>query len=97
MELIFELLLELALEGGIEASKSSKVPKPVRYLIIAVITLFFTAVIGLIALVGALLMKDNLLLGIFFILLAALMFVLCVIKFKKLYLKKRSGENYADR
>ena len=52
MESIIEIILELILEGGIEASKSSKIPKPVRYLITAIIVLLFITFIGFIFWVG---------------------------------------------
>ena len=45
MEFIFEFILELLLESSIEASKSSKIPKFVRYILIVIIALFFIAVI----------------------------------------------------
>ena len=50
MKFIIELILDLLLEGSIEASKSEKVPKPIRYILIVLISLFFLAVIGYIAL-----------------------------------------------
>lgn len=88
MEYIFEFILEFVLEGSIEASKSNKIPKYIRYPLIAVISLFFVAVIGLVFLAGILSLKENIPLGIFFILIGLFMFIMCVIKFRKTYLKK---------
>ena len=90
MEDIIELILELILEGGMEASRSSKIPKPIRFLITALIVLFFIAVIGFIFGVGIIsLNNDNIPAGIFLILMGAVTAVLSVIKFIRTYLTKR--------
>lgn len=88
MEYIFEFILELVLEGSIEVSKSRKIPKYIRYPLIVIISLFFIAVIGLIFLVGILSLKENIPLGVFFILIGLFMFIMSVIKFRKTYLIK---------
>lgn len=89
MESIIEIILELILEGGIEASKSSKIPKTVRYLITAIIVLLFITFIGFIFWVGVIVLNDNIPAGIFLILMGIVMTVLSVIKFIKTYLTKR--------
>lgn len=86
MEFIFEFILELAMEGCIEASKSRKIPKYIRYPLIAIVVLFFIAVIGLLLLTGVLIIRENLLSGIFIILTGLLMLVMSIIKFRKTYL-----------
>lgn len=86
MECLFEFILELVFEGSIEVSKSNKIPKYVRYPLIVIISLFFIAVIGLIFLAGILSLKENILVGIFFILLGLFMLIMSVIKFRKTYL-----------
>ena len=88
MEFLFELIFELIIEGGIEASKSEKIPKCIRYLLIAIISLFFIAVIGLIFFSGILLLNENILIGMFFILLGIIMLLLSIFKFRKAYLNK---------
>lgn len=88
MEFIFEFLLELVLEGSIEISKSSKIPKYIRYPLIVIISLFFIAVIGLIFFAGILSLKENLSLGIFFILIGLLVLIMSIIEFRKTYLIK---------
>ncbi len=90
MEFIIELILDLLLEGSIEASKSAKVPKPIRYILIALISLFFLAVIGLIILLGIDTLKNSKLAGITVILMGVLLLILAIMKFKKIYLKKSS-------
>lgn len=86
MEYVFEFILELLLESGIEASKSSKIPKYIRYPLIVIISLFFIVVIGLIFFVGILSLKENILLGILLILIGLFMFIMSFIKFRKTYL-----------
>lgn len=88
MEYLFEFILELVLEGSIELSKSNKTPKYIRYPLIIIISLFFIAVIGLIFFVGILSLKENILLGILFILIGLFMFIMSVIKFRKAYIIK---------
>lgn len=91
MEFIFEFILELLLEGSIEASKSSKIPKFIRYPLIAIIALFYIALIGLIFWVGISSLKENIILGIFVILAGFVMLVGSVIMFKKTYFKSFRG------
>ncbi|MBO5349344.1 MAG: hypothetical protein J6A89_05960 [Clostridia bacterium] len=88
MDFIIELILELVWEGSIEASKSNKIPKYIRYPLIVIISLFFIAVIGLIFLSGALMLKDNIIAGIVIILIGLFMLVFTIVKFRKTYLIK---------
>lgn len=91
MEYIFEFILELALEGSVEISKNRKVSKIIRYPLIAIIILFFLTVICLIFLTGILILKENLIAGIFFIIIGMFMLVMSIIKFKKVYLIRMKG------
>lgn len=88
MEFIFELIFELIFEGGIEASKSNKIPKWIRYPLILLITLFFIFVIGIMFFVGIIALKDNLILGIIVLLLAIIMLMFSILKFRDTYIKK---------
>lgn len=89
MDFIFEFIFELLFE----VSKSSKIPKFIRYPLIAIISLFYIALIGLIFWVGIFSLKENIILGIFLILIGFVMLVGCVIIFKKTYLKSFRGRN----
>lgn len=89
MEYVFEFLLELILEGSIEASKSSKIPKYIRYPLIVLIVCFFAAVIGLIFFTGILFIKESLVGGICFILIGLFLLVSSIIQFRKTYLIKK--------
>lgn len=88
MEYIFEFILELFLEGSIEASQSNKVPKWIRYLLIAVISLIFIVVIGIILFTGILVLNENIIAGIILIIIGLVMLISSIIKFKKIYLTK---------
>lgn len=89
MEYIFEFILELVFESSIDASKNKKIPKYIRYPLIVIIALFFIIVIGLIFLTGILSLKENVVAGIFFILIGIFMTIMSIVKFRKTYLIKR--------
>ena len=93
MDIIFELLLELVLEGTVELSKSVHVPKFIRYPLIALLALLSIGVIGIIFAVGVWILGENVLLGLLFIALALLMAVMGIRKLRKAYLtRKWDGE-----
>ena len=87
MDWLFEFILELVLESGIEASKNKKISKFIRYPIIFIITVFYLSIIGLIIVVGISILKDTILGGISLILIGLLIFIISFIKFKKLAIK----------
>ena len=83
-EFVTELLLELIGKGIYDASRSSRVPKPLRIFLIILILLFFTAFIGIFFLISFLLFKnDNTIGGIVLCLFGCLMLFLCIKKFRK--------------
>ena len=89
MEWIMELLLELVLEGTLALSQSRKVPFFIRCFLIALIVLFFVAVIALIFLTGYLLFEENVLASMGMLLLGIFMLVASVMKFRKVYLLRK--------
>lgn len=90
MEILFEFILELILEGSIETSKNEKIPKWIRYFLILIISLFFIGVIGLVFLAGFLVFKENAFVGIFLIGIGLFMLIASIIKFRKVYLRKNT-------
>ncbi len=89
MEILFETLLELVLEGSFEASRSRIVPKPLRILLAALVVALVLAAVGLIALAGVLMLRDgHVLAGAFLLALAALLLALSIWKFIRAYYKK---------
>ena len=92
MDFLFELLLELIAEGTVELSKSIKVPKYIRYLLIGIIVLFFIAVIGIVLIAGLVSLEQNLLLGSIIIALAIFMLIMGIVKFRKTYLTRKNRQ-----
>ena len=88
MEYLIEFILELVLEGGLEVTKSEKVPKPIRYIILGIIALIFIAIVGIIYLTAFLILKQSIIGFILIFLLATFMLISIIIKLKKEYLKK---------
>ena len=89
MDLIIEVIIDLILETGVEASKSSKVPKPIRLFLVSLIIFFFIGVVALFYLVGILIIKENLIGGIIMLAFATLMLFLAVYRFRKMYIEKK--------
>ena len=88
MEFLFEILLELILEGTMEASQNKKVPKPVRVVLIVLISAFYLSVIGLILFIGVSCWKTNKIGGLIIITIGSVIFIMAAVKFRKMYLDK---------
>ena len=88
MEYLIEFILELVIEGGLEATKSNNVPNAVKYIILGIISLLFIAIIGIIYLTAFLILKLSIIGFILFFLLATFMLISAIIKLKKEYLKR---------
>ena len=83
MDLLIEFILEIILEGSIELVKVEKVPKFIRYpLLTIIILLFLTIILGLLVL-GILIIKKELLFGLFIILLGLVLLINIIYKIKK--------------
>ena len=89
-----DLLLELLLEGGIEASKDRRIPKPIRYVLIVLIALFFIAVFGLLIWMGILACRKTLLGGGIVILFGLLLLVWSAIQFRRVYVQRRQQNDH---
>ncbi len=85
MEYLIEFILELAFESGLEATKSNKIPKTIRYIILSIIELFFIIIIGLIYLTAFLILNKSIIGFIIIFLLATFMALSMIVKFKKEY------------
>ena len=88
MEYLIEFILELVLDGGLEVSKNGKVPRPIRYIILSIILLFFLSIIGLIYFTAFLVLKQSIIGFILFFSLATFLLISAIIKLKKEYLNK---------
>lgn len=88
MEYLIEFILELLLDGILEVSNNNKVPKPIRYIILSIIIIFFLSIIGLIYFTAFLILKKSIIGFILFFSLATVLLISAIIKLKKEYLNK---------
>lgn len=89
MDFIFEIIVDLFIEGGIEISSNKKISKWIRYPILAIIILFFAIVIFGILILGISLLKENLLAALFMIFISLAMLIGSIVKFREIYLKEK--------
>lgn len=89
MDFIVELILELLFDGMMEASKSNKIPKFIRYPLVIIIVLFFILVIGFMFIASILAFKESLVAGLLLIIIDLFLLLKGITKFKKEYLIKR--------
>ena len=94
MDFLIELIFELIFDGTIEISKNRKVPKIIRYPLIAIIVMFFAAIIIGLFIIGIIFMKDNILVGILCIVVSIIFLISAIIKFKKVYLERIWGKTW---
>lgn len=92
MDFLFELIFELIAEGTVELSKSVKVPKVIRYPLIAIIVLFCVAVIGIMFLVSVASFKESPILSAILFIAAIFMLISGVHKFRKTYLTRKNNK-----
>jgi len=89
MDFLIELLLDLVLEGSIEVSSNRKMPKIIRYPLIAFITLFYTAVISILFVFGISIYQANSVASIVIVSITLLLLVTGVLSFRKRYLERK--------
>lgn len=97
MEYIIELLLELVLEGMMEASKRDRLPQGLRYLLITLLSLFFVGIIGILFFIGRITIEDNIIVGLFFLLLGLSFLIVSILKFKNVYFRKKNVIHKSNR
>ena len=97
MEYIIELLLELVLEGMMEASKSDRLPQGLRYLLITLLSLFFVGIIGILFFIGRITIQDNIIVGLLFLLLGLSFLIASILKFKNVYFRKENVIHKSNR
>lgn len=90
MDIVLEFFLELIVDGGIEASGNKKLSRWIRYPLIALVILFFGAVIAMMFYLAFGLSSDEPVASVIFSLLGLFFLVGTVLKFRKLYFAKRS-------
>ena len=87
MDMLIEILLEIIIEGALEAAESKKVPMPVRILLAAGVVLIFGAVVGMLLWNGVI--RKSLLLIICGVLFLALVILLAANKITRFQKKRR--------
>lgn len=90
MDFLIELILDLILEGSIELSSNKKVPKWIRYILIAFIILFFVSVCLLLLLVDLFILKENILIGVGVLILIIIFIFFGIRKVKIIYFEKKN-------
>lgn len=90
MDIVLEFFLELIVDGGIEASGNKKLSRWIRYPLIALVVLFFGAVIAMMFYLAFGLSSDEPVASVIFSLLGLFFLVGTVLKLRKLYFAKRS-------
>lgn len=89
MDFIIDVIIDLILEEGVNASKSNRLPKGIRYFLFALVLILYICIIGLITIIGISLLEDNKLVeGILTLIFALCILVLCILRFKAVYTKK---------
>lgn len=89
MDLLFEIVVELLLEGSLEISSNRKISKWIRYPILVMLILFFGVVIVGLFGFGIYIFKDSIPLSIIIIICSIIILVGCIIKFRKIYNEKK--------
>lgn len=95
MEILVEFLLELVVDGGIEASGNKNLSRWIRYPLMVLVILFFCAVIALVFYMGVSVYTEEPVASVLFCLLGLFLLVGTILKFRKLYMTKqpkREGE-----
>lgn len=85
MELLFEFLLELLIEGGIKAGKNNQISKYIRYPLLAILVIIFSGIIGILFFTGFSLIRKNIMTGIVLLLFGLFMFTACIVYIIKNY------------
>lgn len=85
-----ELILDLVAEGTVMASKSPRLPKPVRYFLIGLICVFYIGVFAIFELLGILLLRDNETIAGSIVIIFGIVFLIgSILAFRRAYLKRK--------
>ncbi len=90
MDILFEFLLELLLEGSVEAATSPRLPKWVRYPLIFLVFAFIFGVCALLVVAGVAAMRESTFIGVFLIVLGIALFFGAGYGLWKKYRQKRA-------
>lgn len=88
MDFIFEILLDLIIEGCFEASSNKKIPKVIRYPLIALIVSFFISVIAGIFILGVSLWHKDVYGSLFIIFISIILLIVAIYRLRKVYVER---------
>ena len=82
MDLIYEIILELILEGTLELSSNKKVPKWIRYPLLGVLIVLYSIIMFGILFIGINSINENFWVSIFLIVISLVLFIGTIIAIK---------------
>lgn len=88
MDLIIEFVGEVILEGIVELIQNKKISKWIRYPLLTMLTVFYTFIVGAIGIVMLKAFNENIILGIFLLLVEILLIIGVIYIIKKAITKK---------
>lgn len=82
MELVIEFIGEIIIEGIIELIQNKKISKWIRYPLLIIISLFYALILGGIGIIMLKAFNENILIGIFLLLVEILLIIgiICIIR-----------------
>lgn len=89
MDIIFEMILEIFLEGSLEICSNKKLSKWIRYPLLMILTLIFIAIVLGLLMLGIYLFKTSIIISLIFIVCSFLLCIGTIIKLKNLYNERK--------
>lgn len=83
MSAILEFIAELIFDGAIELAKNKKVSKWIRYPMIAIISVFYLTILGIVLFCGYKLIKHNIIGGLTILGIASFILILAIYALRK--------------
>lgn len=96
MDMIFEIILEFVLDEMIEASRDKNNSKLKRFVLLFIISLFFLAVVAVLAVIiyiGIYTIKKSVVEGILTMLIALMLLIYVFIKFRRAYINRNEKKS----
>jgi len=88
MEFLLELLVDLIVDGSISLNKNKKVPSFIKYFLIGFVGLLYLSVIIILFVLGMIIGKENIAVGLILIILSLVFLIFSVLEFRKKYVVK---------
>lgn len=91
LDVVFQFVIELFVEGVTETSLNKRVSKIIRYPISFLLILFFSFIIFGLLCYGIITLKENIVSALLYIMISLFLFIGIIIKFKDNYLIVNKG------